>query len=384
MLGLDTLDVAIGLVFVYLMVSFVCSAAVELVEVFLKNRPKKLREGIKELLQSDDFVKKVYEDPFVNALYKGKYGSVKAAQLPSYIPGRNFALAVLNQLPVGAGNTNWERIESAVEGFFTPAERATLQAQRTANPPAPDPLLEKKEHVYKALKSALLTANGSVDNAMKGIEDWYNSSMDRVSGWFKRRTQYILLGFGLVCAVIYNVDTIAIVRRLATDKAVRAALVASAGAAVNEKQAATTGASTTDTTKNGGAAAKKPAGTATATSTTGTTTATDTTSTTASTTTSKEITESNKKEIAEAKDRWTKSIAKLEETHLPIGWGEHPVFDSKLIGPSVREHGLGWLLSAIAVSFGAPFWFDILNKFMVVRSTVKPKEKSGTEKSKDK
>src|SRR5205814_2626618 len=85
MLGLDTLDVAIGLVFVYLMVSFVCSAAVELVEVFLKNRPKKLRDGIKELLQSDDLVKKVYEDPFVNALYKGKYGSVKAAQLPSYI-----------------------------------------------------------------------------------------------------------------------------------------------------------------------------------------------------------------------------------------------------------------------------------------------------------
>ena len=45
MLGLDTLDVAIGLVFVYLMVSFVCSAAVELVEVILKNRPKKLFEG---------------------------------------------------------------------------------------------------------------------------------------------------------------------------------------------------------------------------------------------------------------------------------------------------------------------------------------------------
>ena len=32
---------------------------------------------------------------------------------------------------------------------------------------------------------------------------------------------------------------------------------------------------------------------------------------------------------------------------------------------------------------GAPFWFDTLNKFMVVRSTVKPKEKSNTEGSKD-
>jgi hypothetical protein len=37
----------------------------------------------------------------------------------------------------------------------------------------------------------------------------------------------------------------------------------------------------------------------------------------------------------------------------------------------------------LAVSFGAPFWFDLLNRFMVVRSTVKPKEKSPEEESKD-
>jgi len=35
------------------------------------------------------------------------------------------------------------------------------------------------------------------------------------------------------------------------------------------------------------------------------------------------------------------------------------------------------------VSLGAPFWFDMLNKIIVVRSTVKPQEKSGTEAPKD-
>jgi hypothetical protein len=45
---------------------------------------------------------------------------------------------------------------------------------------------------------------------------------------------------------------------------------------------------------------------------------------------------------------------------------------------------LGWLLTAIAISLGAPFWFDALNKIMVVRSTVKPREKSRDEGSKDK
>ena len=44
---------------------------------------------------------------------------------------------------------------------------------------------------------------------------------------------------------------------------------------------------------------------------------------------------------------------------------------------------IGWLITALAVSLGAPFWFDMLNKIIVVRSTVKPQEKSGTEASKD-
>jgi hypothetical protein len=39
-------------------------------------------------------------------------------------------------------------------------------------------------------------------------------------------------------------------------------------------------------------------------------------------------------------------------------------------------------MTAFAISMGAPFWFDLLNKFIVVRSTVKPKEKSGVEPTK--
>jgi hypothetical protein len=45
---------------------------------------------------------------------------------------------------------------------------------------------------------------------------------------------------------------------------------------------------------------------------------------------------------------------------------------------------LGLLLTAFAISLGAPFWFDVLNKIIVVRSTVKPKEKSPEEPAVDK
>jgi hypothetical protein len=40
-------------------------------------------------------------------------------------------------------------------------------------------------------------------------------------------------------------------------------------------------------------------------------------------------------------------------------------------------------MTALAIALGAPFWFDVLNKFMVVRSTVKPREKSQEEGSED-
>jgi hypothetical protein len=47
------------------------------------------------------------------------------------------------------------------------------------------------------------------------------------------------------------------------------------------------------------------------------------------------------------------------------------------------SHWLGWLLTVFAISLGAPFWFDTLNRLMVIRSTVKPSEKSQTQESKD-
>lgn len=51
--------------------------------------------------------------------------------------------------------------------------------------------------------------------------------------------------------------------------------------------------------------------------------------------------------------------------------------------PESRGNDAGRRASESAVSLGAPFWFDLLNRFIVVRSTVKPREKCPEEKSKD-
>ena len=76
-------------------------------------------------------------------------------------------------------------------------------------------------------------------------------------------------------------------------------------------------------------------------------------------------------------------------TLLPIGW-KHPwQFYEDYYHASPKNAFFsavtlfaGWLMTALAISLGAPFWFDTLNRFMVVRSTVKPQEKSKDEKPK--
>jgi hypothetical protein len=68
-----------------------------------------------------------------------------------------------------------------------------------------------------------------------------------------------------------------------------------------------------------------------------------------------------------------------QQLPFPFGWHEKPPMQPLFW----LETLTGWLITTLALSLGAPFWFDTLNKFMVVRSTVKPKEKSTTEGSKD-
>ena len=34
----------------------------------------------------------------------------------------------------------------------------------------------------------------------------------------------------------------------------------------------------------------------------------------------------------------------------------------------IFNHGIGWIITALAVSLGAPFWFDTLNRFMTIRN----------------
>jgi hypothetical protein len=68
MLGSDVLDIAIGLIFVYLVLCFLCSAINGLIEGWLKTRAANLKRGIRELLADPNgtgLVKAIYDHALI-------------------------------------------------------------------------------------------------------------------------------------------------------------------------------------------------------------------------------------------------------------------------------------------------------------------------------
>ncbi len=98
MSGMVALEVAIGLAFVYLILSLICSAVQELIAQVMSWRSATLQDGIRNLLRDPnlkdakdkvrDLAGEVYAHPLVKKL-------AKEGKKPSYIPARTFAMALL-------------------------------------------------------------------------------------------------------------------------------------------------------------------------------------------------------------------------------------------------------------------------------------------------
>src|SRR3954465_8678678 len=92
----DMLDVAIGIAFLYLIMSLIASAVAELIESLLHYRARDLERGIREFVRDPKLVEEIYNHPLVNGLFKGQYDANHKGRLPSYIPSSVFVLALLD------------------------------------------------------------------------------------------------------------------------------------------------------------------------------------------------------------------------------------------------------------------------------------------------
>ncbi|MBI3410583.1 MAG: hypothetical protein HY040_19780 [Planctomycetes bacterium] len=315
MFGSTMLDVAIGLVLIYCLLSLVNSAVKEGIESWVKKRAIDLERGIREILhdpQGTGLAKDFFNHPLICCLYKGEYKPsptnfvtilYEGSSLPSYIPPAAFASALLDIVlgPPGAGN---------------------------ASPPLTS-MINRIEngHVKKALLALAAKAQGDVEQLRKEIEAWFNNAMDRVAGWYKRWSQAVLFACGLVIVILVNADTIAIATSLSQDPAMRTAMVTVAAQAAKKQQADE----------------------------------------------SKKKDDSKNKDAKEALD----TLRKLGASGLPIGWNcdDQRTFPTGPDAPVawLVKH-IGWLLTVFAITLGAPFWFDLLSRFITIRASVKPKE----------
>lgn len=305
MLGSSILEVAIGLAFVYLLLSLVCSAVQEGLESWLKCRASDLEKGISGLLGNADLVADFYQHPLIFGLFQGDYRPGRnwgTTNLPTYVPASSFSTVLLDL--VARGRATGEGMQAGSAAPITvDGVRAALEMNTTI--PA---------GVRRVLGLALDSSQGDLARAQANLEAWFDSSMDRVSGWYKRRTQWILLALGFIFTVGMNINTVTIASVLYGNEGLRASVVAQAEAAGKGTSMNSTEAS--------------------------------------------------------------RQLGQLATQSFSIGW-EHFQICMDWQGVALFLGMLpGWLLTAFAISFGAPFWFDMLNKLITIRSTVKPHEKS--------
>lgn len=189
--------------------------------------------------------------------------------------------------------------------------------------------------IKTAISAFLAEAGEDLSSFKKRVGSWYNSVMDHASGWYKRNTQIILAQIALILCVINNVDTVSLVKHLSTDPQLRATAAKEAQAFRDTSQAN-----------------QKP-------------TATSLTETPPQAT-----------RTANGSDEAESYKATLIRTGLPLWWSQEEWnriwYSGKAsafrFSPTLAlSKFVGLLLSVLAVSMGAPFWFDLLNKFVNVR-----------------
>ncbi|HEX3975576.1 MAG TPA: hypothetical protein VHW96_04890 [Solirubrobacteraceae bacterium] len=321
--GNTAIDVGIGLAFVYLLFSVLCSAVQEAIAGVLDLRAATLEAGLRNLLEDDGHAKAGGAPTPV-----GQAPAISAGKPPTQpANGEDWSSGALTDALLGHGLirtlykpstwplTRWPfKRERRGPSYIPPQTFALALLNIVAPKSADDPIGDVRTAISECklipagTRSALLSlANGAATDRGQlrtEIEHWFDSGMSRVSGWYKRKTQIIICALSFVVAVGLNVNTVSIADRLVNDDGLRAALVQSA---------------TTQTVKNG--------------------------------------------------ESVSQVAGHIQSLGLPIGWNKPPGDPARV---SLKHWGRalgGWLITFLALSLGAPFWFDALSKIAGLRAT---------------
>jgi len=298
------LDWAIGIVFVYLLLAIICTTINEWIAGLTAVRGKTLEKAIRQLLDGQttndptkSFLQQFYAHPLITGtMNPDKTGS---AAHPTYLQARQFATTVMDLATPGhAGSISFSDLETGVKSI-------------------PD------GEVKTALLALIQNANGKLNVAQKNIEQWFDDTMERASGWFKRWTQIVTIVVAALLTITTNADTVRIGRTLWANATVRSVIVEKAKARAQSSANAS------------------------------------------------QASNLDKKTQADAEPAASKD--ELDKLDQLLGWSGENLKDPW----AWLRRLLGWFLTTAAISMGAPFWFDLLNKIMNVRNAgTKPESSS--------
>lgn len=320
-------EVAIGLTFMYLLISLVVTWINEWIAYALNLRGESLKLAIQNLFFKDPaeflkdpeayleehpdyepFIEKFYGHAVIKALGKEKVdettGNTEVARKPSYIPPSTVASIVIDVLfDEDYADKKGEDLKALIEMIPHSDTRDAFLA------------------FYRA-------GAQSMDDLRDRIESWFNVTMDRLGGWYKRKAHMLSFVVGLVLALALNVDTFVVAQALWREPTLRTSVAQHVEAYSAQFQ---------------------PPG-----------------------------------EVSSPGDIPIDDIQEaLTTLEWPIGWTTYAP-KTKEMKSAAQEagrdetlavavgwflKGAGWLATGLAVSQGAPFWFDLLNKITNIRAS---------------
>jgi len=380
MINNAALDVAIGVTLMYLMLSLLCTVVNEFIATQLDLRAKTLATALNQLIDSD-VVRNAFYDHGMIAGTKQTLEQASSTLWRAIIPFASKPVAAATPAPAPAAAAAPTSAPADVAGMAAtvatadqvqaaaPTDAPAAHTQGGAHPsyissdtfvqaliggltgtrlaagqPAPTfadikAAVEKlpESRIKSALVSSITMAGNDIEVFRGNVATWFDDSMERLSGAYRRYMKWISLVVGLVAAVGFNADTFAVTEALWRDPALRQQVVDSAIKAVNNPNGA-------NATSN----APSPA------------TPNPPAASTVSLDELKQSVSSTEESLRPFPIGWTAERRNSWQSWAPTGW------------PWITI--LGWIMTGLALSLGAPFWFDVLSKFISIRSTgPKPK-----------
>lgn len=326
-------EILIAIAVMYFLFSTLVSIVFEWYSYKIQMRGRFLHDSIMRLLNdplNESYGSLLYNQYSIDKLKKNK------DSYPQYISSSMFADALSDVIGRQSEEVNFEEIRDEKGNIIN----VVLNENREA-----DPFIRFGKGLdkmnYSPLKSQLRSLYEKSNNYSEfklKLEEWFNDYMSRVSGWYKNGTKKTLFYISLVIALLLNIDSIRLIQKIKEDSGLRKSLVEKASeiavqentkiiTRVKEEKAKSNYANKIDMLRK---------------------------------------VNFLQDSISSVTLNKADSVIRVIETEgIPIGYQ----------GDIKKVHGnwyivkwlLGILISAYAMSFGAPFWFEVIQKFINIR-----------------